>query len=109
MHEVDLSKYNLRTDLIIEEDILKLKNNSYEKSGIKVDDIILKDNNYLNKKSGKYVTITYDDITDTSNYDNVLEILEKELGKMLKYLKIKASDTCLIIGLGNPKIISDAL
>ena len=27
----------------------------------------------------------------------------------LKYSKIKKTDTCLVVGLGNPKIISDAL
>ena len=75
MHNVDLSKYDLRTDLIIEEDISSIKNNKYEKNGVIVDDIILKNNNYLNKKKGKYVTITYSDITDNTNYHYVLNIL----------------------------------
>ncbi len=109
MHEVDLDKYDLRTDLIIEQNIDNIKNNSYDENGVHVDDIILKKNNNLNKKQGKYVTISYSDITDSNNFKNVLEILEKEFYKVLKYCKIKKDDSCLIIGLGNRKIISDSL
>ena len=109
MHETDLSKYNLRTDLIIEEEISQFKNNSYDEDNIHVDDIILEKNNQLNRKKGKYVTITYSDITDSSNYEKVKNIVIKELYKVLKYCHIKKDDTCLIIGLGNRKIISDAL
>ena len=109
MHEVDLSKYDLRTDLIIEEKIDNIKNNSYNKDNIHVDDIILGKNNQLKRKKGKYVTISYMDITDSVNYSHVLHVLKDELTKMLNYCKIKKEDKCLIIGLGNRKIISDAL
>lgn len=109
MHEIDLSQYDLRTDLIIEEDIDDIRNNSYDKNDIHVDDIILRDNNKLKRKKGKYVTITYSDLTDSNNFINLLEILIKELSKVLEYCKIKDTDKCLIIGLGNRKIISDSL
>ncbi len=109
MHEIDLSKYDLRTDLIIEENIDCIKNSSYSKNGIDILDITLNKKNSLNKKEGKYITITFPDITDSSNYNNVLEIFINELNKMLKYLKIKKNNSCIIIGLGNNKIISDAL
>lgn len=109
MHEIDLAKYDLRTDLIIEEDIHNIKKNSYDKNNIHVDDIILKSNNKLKRKKGKYVTITYQDLTDSDNFDDVFAILKDELHKMLSYCKIKENDTCLIIGLGNRKIISDSL
>ncbi len=109
MHEVDLSKYDLRTDLIIEERIDDIKNNSYDQDDIHVDDIILGKNNKLKRKQGKYVTISYSDITDSLNYSNVLKIVIKELDNMLNYCHIKKDNTCLIIGLGNRKIISDAL
>lgn len=109
MHEIDLSRYDLRTDLIIEEDIDGIKNYSYDKNNIHVDDIILNTNNKLKRKKGKYVTISYQDITDSVNFNNVLEILNKELIKVLSYCKIKKDATCLIIGLGNRKIISDSL
>ena len=109
MHKIDLSKFDLRTDLIIEQDIKNLKANKYNYKDIYVDDIIIKKNNNLNKKEGKYVTISFRDITDSTNYLNVLNIFKKELNKIINYLKIKKEDKCLIIGLGNPEIISDAL
>lgn len=109
MHKIDLSKFDLRTDLIIEQDIKNLKANKYNYKDIYVDDIIIKKNNNLNKKEGKYVTISFRDITDSTNYLNVLNIFKKELNKIINYLKIKKEDKCLIIGLGNPEIMSDAL
>lgn len=109
MHQIDLSNLDLRTDLIIEQDIKNINSNKYSYKNVIVEDIILNKNNKLNKKEGKYVTISFKDITDTTNYMDVLEVLKKELKKVLEYSKIKEDDTCLIIGLGNPKIISDAL
>lgn len=109
MHKVDLSKYDLRTDLIIENDIKNIKNNHYVENNVEVDNIILRRNNILNKKKGKYVTISFKDVTDQTNYTNVLKILCSEMEKMLSYCKIKSDAKCLIIGLGNRKIISDAL
>ena len=109
MHEINLSNYDLRTDLIIEQDIKNIKDNSYLYKEICIDDITLNKNNKLNKKPGKYVTITFKDITDENNFKNVLEVLRKELKKVLDYYDIKNNDKCLVIGLGNRNIISDAL
>ena len=109
MHQIDLSNLDLRTDLIIEQDIKNIKLNKYEYKDITVEDIVLNKNNKLNRKEGKYVTISFKDITDTNNYANLLKVFMDELDKVLKYSKIKKTDTCLIVGLGNPKIISDAL
>ncbi len=109
MHEVDLSKFDLRTDLIIENDLKNVVNNHYSDNGIEVDDIVLKRNNSLHKKQGKYVTISFKDITDSLNYHHVLEVFKKELSNMLDYCKIKSDATCLVIGIGNSKIVSDAL
>ena len=109
MHKVDLSKFDLRTDLIIENDINRINNHHYEYGDISVDDILLKKNNSLGKKAGKYVTISYKDITDSDNFNKVLNVFKKELIKVMEYCHIKDNDKCLIIGLGNRKIISDAL
>ena len=109
MHKVDLSNFDLRTDLIIEQNINNSDILSYNYKDIVVENVILKKNNTLNKKEGKYITISYKDITDSDNYKNVLNVFKNELSKVLDYLKIKESDTCLIIGLGNPNIMSDAL
>ena len=109
MHSVDLSKYNIRTDLVIEKIGKEVINNHYEENGISVDEIKLLENNSLNKKKGDYITISFKDVTDQTNYQNVLNILEREIKKILDYTKIKKDNTCLIIGLGNKDIISDAL
>ena len=109
MHEIDLSNFDLRTDLIIEKDITNIKSNQYNYDDIIVDDIVLKKNNRINKKEGKYITISFKDITDSNNYNKVLKVFINELDNVMKYCKIKEKDTCLIIGLGNNKIISDAL
>lgn len=110
MHKVDLSKYDLRTDLIIEKNLQNIKSDNYHENGIEVIDITLnEDNESLKKNKGKYVTISFNDITDTDNFNAVLKVVKKETLKILDYCQIKKSDTCLIIGLGNPKIISDAL
>lgn len=109
MHSVDLSKYDIRTDLVIEKIGKEVINNHYEENGISVDEIKLLENNSLNKKKGDYITISFKDVTDQTNYQNVLNILEREIKKILDYTKIKKENTCLIIGLGNKDIISDAL
>ena len=36
MHKIDLSKYNLRTDLIIENNLHKVKNHHYKKDNIEL-------------------------------------------------------------------------
>lgn len=109
MHEVDLSKYDLRTDLIIEKNLSNVINHHYIKDDISVDDITLDKDNELKKKEGKYITISFKDVTDTNNFNNVLKVFSEELEKMLAFCKIDEKATCLVIGLGNPKIISDAL
>lgn len=109
MHEVDLSKYNLRTDLIIE----KVDNNSlvteYDENDIKVTEVVLEENNNLQKKAGFYTTISFKDITDSTNYNNVLKVIINELKKMLEKEGIKDDAKALIIGLGNVESTPDAL
>ena len=73
MHEVDLDNYGLRTDLIIEENVNNIHKNTYKENDVTVNNIILK-KDINNKKKGKYVTISYSDITDSNNYENVLNI-----------------------------------
>lgn len=104
---VDLKKFDLRSDLIIESD-LNLKKESYNENKINVDYIHLDKENF-GKKVGDYITITYKDITDNTNFNNVLKILDKEITKILKLSNVKKNDKCLIIGLGNNKSTPDSL
>ena len=107
MGYVDLKKYDLRSDLIIESN-LDLKHEEYKVDKISVDYVHLdKDND--SKKKGDYITISFDDITDTTNFNKVLEVLNKELKKIFKLSDIKEDDKCLIIGLGNNKSTPDSL
>ena len=58
MHTINLSNYDIRTDLIIEKNISNLSNNSYKDGDIEVDDMTM-DEDIDNKKKGKYITIKY--------------------------------------------------
>lgn len=107
-HEVDLNKYELRTDLVIENKDLNGISNVVElEDNIKITETnIMDEHNILNKKQGKYITIEFVDITDTNNYKKVLEVVKKELNKLLN---IKKDDFGLIIGLGNSASTPDSI
>lgn len=112
-HEVDLSNYNLHTDLTIESiennsiDNIDIKEFNFDK--IKVTEVNIDEENskIIGKDKGKYITIEFDDVTDTDNYNNVVKVFIKELSKFIK-LK-NNNDKILIIGLGNEKSTPDAL
>ena len=106
MHEIDLSKYNIRSDLIIENTKESNLSKSYLENNVKVDYISIKKDNLL---KGDYITISIEDITDKTNFNNVLKVLIKELTRILKLTKIKKDDKALIIGLGNNKSTPDSL
>jgi len=113
-HEIDLSKYSVRTDLAIES-----IENRINKVGIRIstknyNDILVtnaivsrKGSKALGKKPGKYITIEFSDITDETNRKNVTNVLIKELKKIIR-IKNK-EDHILIIGLGNDKSTPDSL
>lgn len=109
MHEIDLSKYNIRSDLIIENNFKKYLQYSYIENNIQVDYVKLNKNNILSKTEGDYITISFEDITDKTNFSNVLNILIKELKRILKLTNIKPDDKVLIVGLGNNKSTPDSL
>ena len=114
-NEKDLKNYSIRTDLVV--DILS---NNTLNDGIIVEEnnindinitsvIINDDNNNLNKSKGKYITISYNDVTDKDNYKNLESVLVDELKKMLDYLNIDFNKKCLVIGLGNRESTPDSL
>ena len=110
-HEIDLSKFNIRTDLAIEE----VKEDSYIKEknidNIKVTNITINDKNiekYM-KKKGDYITIEFSDITDFNNNKKVEKVFINELKKILDKYNINDNNTCLIVGLGNEKSTPDSL
>lgn len=113
-HEIDLKNYQIRTDLAID----SIENNSSLKGvkqkvsdidGIKVTDVLLSKNNNLGKKEGNYITIEFEDITDSNNRKNVEKVFKEEIKNMLKKMNISDNDSCLVIGLGNDKSTPDSL
>ena len=113
MHEIDLSKYRIRTDLIVEHlsNIKDYKRYEEVYDDIKVETVELdKDRaKIIDKKEGIYKTIYFDDVTDENNFNKLLNITIKALKDLLKSINIKDSDSVLIVGLGNRKATPDAL
>lgn len=112
-NEIDLSKYNLRTDLLVEtineNDNIKTDikiDNNIKITKILVDEIIEKK---LGKKQGNYITIEFEDVTDYSNKENVKKIFSEELKELIKKINVKKNPYCLIVGLGNSKSTPDSL
>lgn len=109
--EIDLSKYQIRTDLAIDElqDKVGLNGVKSKKNNINdicVTEVILDDNNDLGKKSGKYITLEFEDITDSENAEKVSNVLTHVLKDILI---IKKDSYGLIVGLGNDKSTPDSL
>lgn len=108
MHnEIDLSKFNLRTDLIIEsnsERVIKEIKRKKTKD-IYVYETLVNEKN----KNTKYITISFKDITDKDNFNDVKNVFKKEFNKFLNYLNILDNFKCLIIGLGNINSTPDSL
>jgi spore protease len=115
--EIDLNKYRLRTDLVVE----TIDDNNIEYDGIIIDkqkekniqittiDVLIDGVKKIGKKPGKYITIEFDDVTDNDNKNKVLKVFKKQLKKLFDHLKITEDDSCLIIGLGNDKSTPDSL
>lgn len=113
-HEIDLKNYEIRTDLVL--DSIENKSINIDKSvdnydKIRVTKVFVDDENseLLGKKKGNYITIEFDDITDTGNKNKLEEVFTDEFKSMLLKLNINSDDTCLIIGLGNDKSTPDSL
>ena len=113
--EKDLKKYQIRTDLIVdvfdnikEKDNIIVKEKKHENINV-LEVQIENDNNKLNKKKGKYITISYEDVTDKNNRKQLEKVLVEEIKYMLDYLNIKDNNKCLVIGLGNQSSTPDAL
>lgn len=113
-HEIDLKNYSIRTDLTIDSieassSLKGVKQNVYDKDNVKVTDVELASSNALRKKAGYYITIEFDDISDSDNFDKVNSVMCLEIKKILNRMNVKDTDSCLIVGLGNEHSTPDAL
>lgn len=111
-NRIDLSKFNVRTDLVIDNKIAsnnvltKKISDNISVTTIEVDeDLSLS----LNKKIGNYITIEFLDVTNYEDKLLVEDTLADELSAILNKKSINKNDTCLIIGLGNRLSTADSL
>ena len=98
MGNIDLSKYKLRTDLIIENN--EVKHNKKTIDGIEISSTY---------QDGNYITISFEDITNYESREKVGKVLETIIKDILLKNNIKEDDECLVIGLGNVKSTPDSL
>lgn len=98
MHEIDLSSFNIRTDLIIDD-------NSQVQSESKIDDITIS----KTVSNGNYYTLSFLDITDKDNRDKVMKQFELLLREIIAINNISEDDSCLVVGLGNRLSTPDSL
>lgn len=115
-HEIDLSRYQIRTDLIVEtiEKFPALE--GVKRKTTKIDDVVLeeveideKGETCCGKKKGLYKTITFLDVTDKTNRKKVEDVFCDALRKFIADHQIKEEASCLLIGLGNPSSTPDSL
>ena len=71
-HEIDLNKYNIRTDLILESitdngNYIDTKTENYGNISVTSVNIDDESSKLINRKKGKYVTILFNDATDKEN------------------------------------------
>ena len=104
MHTIDLGKYSLRTDLIIENN----KKNDYTTKTKTKDNITIEKTESKNNEE-HYTTISFDDVTDKTNFQKVEEVLIDELKPYIESLNIDRNDTVLVVGLGNSNSTPDSL
>ena len=87
-HEIDLKKYDIHTDLVldtIENNEFDIKSDTYNIGDIRVTKVNIDEENsrIINKKVGNYITIEFDDVTDSGNRKKVTEVFSNELNKIL--------------------------
>lgn len=111
MNRINLNKYNIRTDLILESLNSKEYLTTEKNDNITISRVIVDKENkdIIEKKEGSYITIEFLDITNYEDREKVGKCLENEIKKILEINNINSNDEGLIIGLGNNKSTADAL
>lgn len=111
-NRIDLNKFNIRTDLVIDTEIQeshinkKKINNDISVTTIHVNEDLEKE---LQKKQGVYITIEFTDITNHEDQVEIEKCLEQEILLLLQEKKIHPEEECLILGLGNRLSTADSL
>lgn len=113
MHEIDLKKYSVRTDLVVDvldqiKDQQGVISKEEKEDDIVITDVSLKRDNALLKKEGRYITILFSDVTDQENKKKLERVFVKYLRSLLEE-KGLLGKSCLVVGLGNRESTPDSL
>lgn len=128
--EINLDKYNIRTDLALEahELVQEMEGKKEQKQRQTINGVIIKERDEegvhistveiteegakrLGKKAGSYLTFEMQGIRnkDTELQETVERVFAKEFNLFLKHLGINEEASCLVVGLGNWNVTPDAL
>lgn len=125
--DLDLEKYQVRTDLAVEAHEMVQEKEAKEKAssingvvvkerdveGIKITrvDIDASGQEATGKKAGAYLTFEVQGIRyqDSKLQEKVQEVFSKEFSHFLDELKITKDASCLIVGLGNWNVTPDSI
>ncbi len=124
-HEIDLSQYNIRTDLAVEAHNMAIgKQSGNQLPGVRVEEndqdgihiswIWVEDDQgaqQMGKQPGTYLTIEVPKLRskDSILQERVAEQFANEFSRYLQEIGIKADDKVLLVGLGNWNVTADAL
>lgn len=98
MHAIKTENLELRTNLIIEQEIDKKIDKIDDYDDIKITTTTV--------DGSKFTTIAFQDITDKDNFNKVQKVFVKELRK---YINLSNDDRILVVGLGNNNSTPDSL
>ena len=111
-NRIDLSGINIRTDLVIDNQIKESYINK-RKINDSISVTLIDVNNELGKElkktPGSYITIEFEDVTNYEDNVEVSNVLRDELKNLLIRKNISKKDSCLILGLGNRFSTADSL
>lgn len=126
--ELDLEKYQIRTDLALEAHEQKVEENQQTEEGSPVDGVVVKEENLegvklttvrisdkgaeqIGKKPGRYLTFEMQGIRkrDSDLQETVEKVFASQFAGFIESLNIPKDASCLIVGLGNWNVTPDAL
>ena len=108
MHKVNLEKYNTRLDLINDINYKSNYKQRYKNILIERVEVNKYNESLYNKSVGDYISISFDDSTDSTNRTNIGFVLTKELKRLIKKKNLYKKPV-LVVGLGNNYSTPDSL
>ncbi|KSU85822.1 spore protease [Fictibacillus enclensis] len=126
--DLDLNKYNVRTDLAIEAHEMLVNDEKMKEKESTIEGIIIKEQDHdgikltrveidergaeaTGKKPGTYLTFEMQGIRekDSALQERVQEVFARDFRNFMNELGIQETDTALVVGLGNWNVTPDSL